>query len=94
LIALIGENWVSSTDPKTGQRRLEDPDDFVRVEVREALRRGIPVVPVMLDRAPVPAPHELPEDLRKLVRRQAEFIEYRTFDSDLERLIKKLQLDR
>jgi uncharacterized membrane protein YeaQ/YmgE (transglycosylase-associated protein family) len=92
LLALIGQGWASATDPKTGRRRLENPHDFVRVEVREALVRGIPVVPVLLDGTPMPDANELPDDIKKLVRRQAEFIEYRTFDADVARLVKKLQI--
>src|SRR5580700_2876632 len=45
LLALMGEGWVNSTDPKTGRRRLSNPDDFVRIEIRGALSRRIPVVP-------------------------------------------------
>src|SRR5436190_20391076 len=44
LLALIGSGWASANDPKTGRRRLENPNDFVRIELREALARNIPVV--------------------------------------------------
>lgn len=94
LLAVIGPNWMSAKDLKAGGRRLYNSDDFVRVEVREGLRRGIPVVPVLLDGARMPDADELPEDLRKLVRRQAEFVEFRTFDTDVERLIRKLLIGR
>jgi len=94
LLSLIGPGWIGSTDSKTGRRRLDNPNDFVRIEVRKALARGIPVVPVLLDGAPMPDVDELPEDMKKLVRRHAEFIDYRTFDADVERLIKKLELSR
>jgi hypothetical protein len=92
MLALIGPGWVDAIDPKTGRRRLENPNDFVRVEVGAALKRGIPVVPVLLDGTPVPDPDELPEDLKNLARRQAEFVEFRTFDADVGRLIGKLGL--
>jgi hypothetical protein len=92
LLALIGPAWLAANDPASNQRRLENVNDFVRVEIRQALRRGIPVVPVLLDRAPMPDPTQLPEDIRNLVRRQAEFLEFRTFDTDLARLIKRLEL--
>src|SRR4051812_10594936 len=49
LLALIGAGWIDAIDPKTGRRRLENPNDFVRIEVRKGLARGIPVVPVLLD---------------------------------------------
>jgi hypothetical protein len=92
LLALIGPNWLNATDPKTKDRRLNNPSDFVRIEIGEALARGIPVVPVLIDDAPLPDIDLLPDDLKELVNRQAEFVEYRTFDSDCERLIRKLKL--
>lgn len=92
LLAVIGPGWAEAVDPKTGRRRLENPNDFVRIEIRRALVRGIPVVPVLLDRAPIPDEDQLPDDLKRLTRRQAEFIEHRTVDADVERLIRRLGL--
>lgn len=94
LLALIGQGWVDANDPKTSRRRLESADDFVRIEISEALARGIPVVPVLLDGAAMPDRNLLPDDMKELVDRQAEFVEYRTFDADVERLIRKLRLSR
>jgi len=62
------------------------------VEIREALSRSIPVVPVLLDGASMPDTEQLPDDMKGLVRRQAEFVAYRTLDADVERLIKALRL--
>jgi hypothetical protein len=90
LLALVGANWAKALDPKTGLRRLENPDDFVRIEIGTALNRGVPVVPVILDDAPIPEVDQLPADLRNLFDRQAEFISFRTFDTDVKRLIKRL----
>jgi hypothetical protein len=92
LLALIGPNWLNATDPKTKGRRLDNPSDFVRIEIGEALPRGIPVVPVLIDGVPLPDIDLLPDDLKELVDRQAEFVEYRTFEGDVERLIGKLRL--
>jgi hypothetical protein len=92
LLALIGPGWVDARDPKTNRRRLDNPSDFVRVEIGEALARGIPVVPVLIDGAPMPDIRVLPEDLKELVDRQAVFVEYRTFYADVEQLIRKLGL--
>ena len=92
LLALIGPDWIDARDLQTGQRRLENPSDFVRIEIGQALGRDIPVVPVLLDGAPLPQVHQLPDDLKELCDRHAELVEYRTFDADVERLIKKLQL--
>src|SRR6266481_5488072 len=53
LIALIGEHWLTSTDER-GSRRLENPEDFVRIEIATALERGIRVIPVLVDGALMP----------------------------------------
>jgi TIR domain/PAN domain len=90
LLVLMGPDWANSTDPKTGKRRLDNPKDFVRVEIRGALTRDIPVVPVMLDGAEIPDEAQLPDDIKGLLNRNAEFVEYRTFDGDVQRLLKKL----
>jgi hypothetical protein len=94
LLALIGPGWIDASDPKTNRRRLDNPSDFVRIEIGEALARDIPVVPVLIDGAPLPEIGLLPDDLKELADRQAEFVEYRTFDADVERLIRKLRLDQ
>jgi hypothetical protein len=91
LLALIGPGWIDATD-RTGRRRLDDPNDFVRVEISAALARGIPVVPILLDGTPLPEPGLLPDDINELVEMQAEFVEFRTFDTDVARLIQKLGL--
>jgi len=92
LLALVGHNWAQCLDPKTKLPRLENADDFVRIEIGTALNRGIPVVPVLLDDAPLPETDQLPNDLRNLFDRQAEFISFRTFDDDVKRLITKLAI--
>jgi hypothetical protein len=94
LLALIGPGWIDASDPKTKERRLDSPSDFVRIEIGEALARDIPVVPVLIDGTPMPDVGLLPKDLEGLVNRQAEFVEYRTFDADVQRLIRKLGLSQ
>lgn len=70
LLALIGPHWVTMTD-EGGQRRLDNPDDFVRLELKAALGRGVRVVPILVDGARMPAPEDLPEDIAAITRRQA-----------------------
>jgi hypothetical protein len=94
LLALIGPGWINARDPKTNIRRLDNKADFVRIEIGEALARGILVVPILVDGAPIPDVDLLPDDLKDLVDRQAEWLEYRTFDADVERIIRKLRLNR
>jgi hypothetical protein len=92
LLALIGSGWTSATNPKTGKRRLEDPRDFVRIEIASALKRGIKVAPVLLDGVLIPSEDELPDDLKGLVLQNGGEIRRESFDSDAERLIRKLDL--
>jgi hypothetical protein len=91
LVAIIGRDWLSSTDQQ-GRRRLDDPDDFVRVEIETALQREIPVIPVLVDGAVMPRKENLPDVLKPLARRQGLEISHLRFDTDLERLTKALAL--
>lgn len=93
LLALIGPGWLDARDPVANVRRLDDPADFVRIEIASALKRGVPVVPVLLDGTPPPHPKDLPEDLRPLVRRQAVEVRRMSFDADADRLVRGLRLD-
>jgi hypothetical protein len=94
VLALIGPGWIGNTDAKTGQRRLDNPKDFVRIEICAALSRDIPVVPVLLDGTPMPEVDQLPEDMRMLTRKQAEIVAYNTFETDVDRLIRRLGLSK
>ncbi len=77
LIAVIGRDWASAVD-EDGQRRLEQPDDFVRLEVATALERNIRVIPVLVGGASYPHADELPDDLDGLTRRNG--LELSDFD--------------
>jgi TIR domain len=70
LIAVIGNNWVPASDA-AGQKRLENPDDYVRKEIATALKRNIRVIPVLVQGAAMPSAHELPNDLTPLTHRRA-----------------------
>jgi hypothetical protein len=85
LIAVIGAHWLTSTDAQGG-RRLENPEDFVRMEIATALRRNIRVIPVLVDGALMPRSADLPDDLKLLVRRQALQIADTHFDDDCRKL--------
>jgi hypothetical protein len=86
LLAVIGDSWLDITD-ETGHRRLDDADDFVRLEIEAALRRGVRVVPILVGRAPMPKNEQLPESLRPLTRRHAIQLSPNSFESDLDRLL-------
>lgn len=69
-LAIIGLRWENIKD-KEGNRRLENPEDFVRIEVAHVLKRGIPVIPVLVDGAEMPSSENLPDNLKELARRHA-----------------------
>src|SRR2546426_10426805 len=70
LIALIGKEWVHVRD-QHGRRRLDDPNDYVRVEIATALERDILVIPVLVQGAAIPPAGGLPENVAPLVERNA-----------------------
>lgn len=89
LIAVIGRQWLTMTDA-AGVRRLDNPDDFVRLEIATALRRGIRVIPVLVDDAQMPSDDALPDVLKDLHRRNAIALRNDSFDYDVERLVDSL----
>ena len=89
-LSLIGKNWLTATN-SSGQRRLDDPADFVRIETGAALKRDIPVVPVLVQGASAPKPDQLPDDLKELAFRNAVELTHARWDSDSEVLIKALR---
>ncbi len=89
LLALIGDRWLTITD-EDGRRRLDDPNDFVRLEIEAALTRNVRVIPILVEGARMPRAVELPASLARLVRRQALELSPARFDFDLGRLLKVL----
>jgi len=85
LLALIGPKWLDIAGPDGG-RRLDNPGDFVRIEIASALARGITVIPVLVGGAAMPAEASLPDDLKPLSRRQA-FTIGQHLNPDVQRLI-------
>lgn len=85
-LVVIGPGWARSADA-AGRRRLEDPDDYVRLEVLTALSREVRVIPVLVGNAAMPSVAELPEPLRPLVRRQAFELSDGSFHDGVTRLI-------
>jgi hypothetical protein len=85
VLAIIGETWLTCVN-EAGRRRIDDPKDFVRLELSTALALKSRVIPVLLDNARMPAPDQLPKDLRPLATRNAEFIRNVTFTRDINHL--------
>jgi hypothetical protein len=89
-LSLIGKSWLTAKDT-AGQRRLDDPADFVRIETGAALKRDIPVIPVLVQGASTPKPDQLPNDLKELAFRNAVELTHARWDSDIQVLIKALR---
>ncbi len=90
LIALIGDEWLSCTG-RDGRRRLDDPDDFVRLEIAAALQRQTMVIPVLVERASMPGPEDLPAPLAPLARYHALEISDQRWRYDVDQLIRALE---
>jgi hypothetical protein len=80
LLVLIGPQWLTISD-ENGHRRLDNPEDYVRLEIETALTRKIRVIPILVDEARIPHANELPPTLAPLVRRNAVEINPITFDT-------------
>jgi len=89
LLAIIGKNWLTVADAK-GKRRLDDPFDFVRLETAGALKRDIPVIPVLVHQAEMPRAEDLPEDLKDLAYRNGVELNHARWASDVQLLISAL----
>jgi TIR domain/Sel1 repeat len=89
-IVAIGPHWLGATDA-SGKRRLDDEEDFVRMEIVAALQRNIRVIPVLVDGARMPRKQDLPEALAPLSRRNAIELSETRFHSDVDRLIEAIE---
>jgi hypothetical protein len=90
LLAVIGKSWLDAKD-ESGRRRLEDAGDFVRLETASALKRDIPVVPVLVQDAKMPRAEQLPSDLKELAYRNGVELTHARWDSDVQVLVKTLE---
>ena len=88
LIAVIGRQWLTTTDEKG--RRLDSPDDFIRLEIAAALDRNVRVIPALVGGGAMPKT-DLPEPLARLARRQAIEISDMRFHHDVDRLIEAVE---
>lgn len=90
LLVVIGEEWLEIRNVR-GQRRLDDENDFVRIEIETALRLRKRVIPVLLDGAEMPAPDDLPESIAELSGRNAARLRHETFRRDARSLANVLK---
>jgi hypothetical protein len=89
-LVVIGPNWAQSVNSR-GERRLDDREDFVRIEVATALERDIPVIPVLVAGAAMPRSEELPLDLQGLAYRQGIALDHSAFHQGVDKLIYALE---
>jgi TIR domain len=92
MLVLIGRDWAICKN-EFGQSRLEDPEDYVRTEISAALNREIPVTPILVQGARMPAAKDLPQDIRGLASRQGFELSHSRWESDFSELVRRLELD-
>jgi hypothetical protein len=91
LLAIIGQEWTTITD-ESGKRRLDNPDDQLRIEVATALERGIAVVPVLIHGAGLPNADELPADIAAIATAEPIGIQSGLpFNTDVQKLVDRLE---
>ena len=89
LLVVIGPRWLTLTDA-AGRRRIDDPQDWIRREIVEAVTHGLRVIPVLLDDVELPAEDELPDDITGLGRRQYVLLRRRHTKADLADLAERI----
>ncbi|MFY9687242.1 MAG: tetratricopeptide repeat protein, partial [Pseudolabrys sp.] len=89
ILVVIGPRWLEAKD-ENGGRRLDNPDDFVVIEIATALARNIRVIPILVDGAHMPKAGELPGSLKALARRQAVEVRQLHFGRDAEALVERI----
>jgi len=89
LLAIIGPTWASIANA-SGQRRLDDPNDFVVLEIASALKREVPVIPVLVHAAKMPSQDQLPESLKSFSHRNSVELSHARWPSDVQLLIEAL----
>lgn len=90
VLVVMGRNWLNAMDDN-GQRRLDNPEDFVRVEIEAALHKKKHVIPILVQGAKMPPSTELPASLRPLARRNAVFATHVGFRAETERLLEQIK---
>jgi hypothetical protein len=90
LLAVIGPRWLDAKD-QAGHRRLDSEKDYVRIELASALKREIPVIPVLVDGAVMPSEDRLADDLKPLARRHALELRHTRFNADADAIVHALE---
>jgi TIR domain len=89
LLVVIGPRWLNLVN-EVGERRIDNPADWVRREIAEALAHRLRVIPVLLDGMTLPVAEELPQDIAGLSRRQYVVLRRRHTNVDLADLVERI----
>ena len=89
LLVLIGPRWLTLQDANS-RRRIDDPNDFVRIEISKGLARKIRIIPLLLNHASMPSEKSLPNDLKELSRHQAMELSEERWEYDFGKLAETL----
>ena len=90
MLTVIGPGWLNARNDE-GMRRIDDPDDWVRLEIVRALDRGIAVIPVLVAAATLPRNGDLPDDMKPLIQHQAAVIGTNAFRNDMSGLVRDIR---
>ena len=93
MLVVIGPRWASAVDGRE-RRRLDDENDYVRLEVQTALERGVRTIPVLVERAAMPQPLDLPEPIRPLSRRHAIELSDTRWEYNIQTLVDTINVQR
>jgi hypothetical protein len=89
-LAVVGTQWTTVTC-SDGKRRLDDDNDFVRLEIASALARNIAVIPVLVHEARMPHPEQLPDNIKDFAYRNSVEISHARWNSDVQLLVDALR---
>nr|CAA6829017.1 MAG: Unknown protein [uncultured Thiotrichaceae bacterium] len=92
MLVIIGQQWLDIRG-HDGKRRLDNPNDFVRLEIARALENNFNIIPVLVNGAPMPAEKDLPDILKPLSRRQALELDNKYYQHGITDLVKALEVD-
>jgi len=91
MLAIIGPRWLHAAEPRSGRRRIDNPQDWIRRELVTAIGAGVRVIPILTDDAELPQAEDLPDDLVPLIRYQFRRLRHREATADLARIIADLE---
>ena len=91
MLVLIGRSCADAKD-EGGRTRLENPADYVRLEIEAALKRDIAVTPVLVQGAHMPTPEDLPAEIRDLAYRNGFELSHNRWESDVGEMVRRSNL--